>query len=115
MTKTWRFHPEVAAEVEAAARWYEKERTGLGVEFALTVNAVIATLKAMPSLGSTIADAPRRRPIRRVFFRASPTRSSSWSRATSTSCSPYLTCVASPTTGASGSTTRERRHVALPP
>ena len=68
MTKTWRFHPEVAAEVEATARWYEKERTGLGVEFALTVNAVIATLKEMPSLGSPIADAHRSRRIRRVFL-----------------------------------------------
>ena len=44
MSKTWRFHSEVAEEVEATARWYEKERAGLGVEFALAVNAVIATL-----------------------------------------------------------------------
>lgn len=68
MTKTWRFHPEVAEEVEATARWYEKERLGLGVDFALTVNAVIATLKEMPSLGSPIRDTTANRQIRRVFL-----------------------------------------------
>lgn len=68
MTKTWRFHSEVATEIESAARWYEEQRPGLGVEFALAVSAVIDKLEAMPSLGSPMRDLTTNGMVRRVFL-----------------------------------------------
>jgi plasmid stabilization system protein ParE len=68
MNKTWRFHPDVASELEDAARWYEKQRAGLGIDFALTVLSVIDTLQAMPTLGSPLVDMPTKETVRRIFL-----------------------------------------------
>ena len=38
-----------SAEVEDAARWYEKERPGLGVEFLSEVDRAFATIARMPA------------------------------------------------------------------
>ena len=45
--------PKAAAEIEAAYRWYERERPGLGEEFLVALNHVVAI----------IADYPERFPI----------------------------------------------------
>jgi toxin ParE1/3/4 len=66
--KIWRFHPEVAAEIESTARWYERERLGLGVRFALTVDAVIESLQAMPTHGIAVREMPEALQVRRVLL-----------------------------------------------
>lgn len=68
MSKPWRFHPAVASEVEDASRWYEEQRDGLGIDFALTVLSVIDTLEAMPTLGSPMRDLPTNETVRRIFL-----------------------------------------------
>ena len=66
--KTWRFHREVAEEIESTARWYERERRGLGVGFALMIDAVIEKLQEMPRLGSPMPDVPRELRVRRALL-----------------------------------------------
>ena len=39
MTRTFRIEPEAAAELEAAAVWYDHQRPGLGIEFLEAVDA----------------------------------------------------------------------------
>ena len=41
-------HPKAENEVRSAARWYEKQRAGLGLEFLATVDAGMARIESDP-------------------------------------------------------------------
>ena len=41
-------HPQAENEVRSAARWYEKQRAGLGLEFLATVDAGMARIESDP-------------------------------------------------------------------
>lgn len=48
MTRRIHVAPEAAAELEAAARWYETKRTGLGVEFVAALDAAFDRILDLP-------------------------------------------------------------------
>lgn len=56
------FHPEAQHEFAAAARFYEDQRYGLGLDFALTVQHTYERLLQSPAAG-----APFGRRLRRVL------------------------------------------------
>lgn len=49
--KSVRFHPEAAAELTAAARYYESEAAGLGADFLGLVESGSSRLLNFPDLG----------------------------------------------------------------
>ena len=61
----WRFHQDVAEEVEGIVRWYERERPGLGDAFAGVLDDVLAHFEAGPVIASPMPEEPR---ARRVFL-----------------------------------------------
>ena len=65
--------PAAAAEVEAAYRWYEKEREGLGSEFLETVDKALKVIAETPERFPVIRKDMRRAVLRRfpysLFYR----------------------------------------------
>ncbi len=49
-----RFLPEARAEFDAAADWYEQQRTGLGVDFVARVRATLNRIAANPQLHAKV-------------------------------------------------------------
>jgi hypothetical protein len=41
MTRTFRIEPEAAAELEAAALWYDRQRPGLGADFLEAIDTAL--------------------------------------------------------------------------
>ena len=69
-----RYSEEAASELEAAAYWYEENRNGLGAEFIMSVEAVLASIQRTPQLyAKTHREDVRRALIKRfpygLFFR----------------------------------------------
>ena len=52
------FHPEARAELRAATEFYERERLGLGREFAREVHAVLDRLASGLGVGRTPSPGP---------------------------------------------------------
>lgn len=67
--KRWRFHRAALAEVEGTARWYERERAGLGDEFVVALDDVLARLERGEIATSPVPEDPR---ARRVFLQRFP-------------------------------------------
>jgi len=61
------FHPEAAAEFEAAVEWYEERSAGLGLDFATEIRQAILRAESMP-LAWTLIDGD----IRRVLVHRFP-------------------------------------------
>jgi plasmid stabilization system protein ParE len=59
--------PAAAAEIEAAYRWYENERAGLGSEFLEAVDKLVRTIAENPERFPVI-----RRDVRRAVLRRFP-------------------------------------------
>jgi plasmid stabilization system protein ParE len=57
------FHPEAENEFEAAARFYEDQRHGLGLDFTLTIHRTYERVREFPASG-----APFGRRLRRVLL-----------------------------------------------
>jgi len=68
MTPVFRTEPEAAAELEAAALWYEARRTGLGVEFIEAFDSVLARVGRWPEIGHRVPGLPSDVPARRHPF-----------------------------------------------
>ncbi len=66
MTPPARFDPEAAAELEDAARWYEKRRTGLGLAFLDAVDQAVESLVRWPDAAAPVAGLPAELPVRRA-------------------------------------------------
>jgi hypothetical protein len=49
-------HSQAAAEIEAAARHYEQEREGLGVEFQASVEDMLKQVQGNPAMFSPFGD-----------------------------------------------------------
>jgi toxin ParE1/3/4 len=49
------FHGQAADELNEAAAWYERQRSGLGGEFRSAVEAAVARIRENPQLGSKFA------------------------------------------------------------
>lgn len=67
--KPWRFHRAVLEEIESTARWYERERAGLGDEFVVALDDVLARLERGEVATSPVPEDPR---ARRVFLTRFP-------------------------------------------
>lgn len=66
---TVRFHPDAAAELDAAAVWYETEQAGLGQAFISEVSKGIAAIEEAPTSWPT---ARNQRAIRRFLLARFP-------------------------------------------
>jgi plasmid stabilization system protein ParE len=67
------FSAEAEKELEAAARWFDEHRPGLGAEFLRAVDAALALVAEWPGSGAIVDEVPgtlkiRRAPIRRFRF-----------------------------------------------
>jgi len=49
--------PAAAADVEAAYRWYERQRAGLGDDFLATVGAALRAIEANPEVYPVVHEA----------------------------------------------------------
>ncbi len=67
MTLPVEFHPEARAEFDAAMRYYEMERTGLGTSFVSEMQAAAEYAQRTPHAGAPVSDN-----LRRVFVRRFP-------------------------------------------
>ena len=61
-----RISEEAYAEMAEAARWYERNRVGLGLEFLAAVDAAVARIEENPRIGSRTPGVDDE-DIRRVF------------------------------------------------
>jgi plasmid stabilization system protein ParE len=68
------FEPEVSTELEEAARWYEAQRSGLGLTFLAAVDVAVEHVAAWPESGSAVPGVPaslsvRQLPVSRFPYR----------------------------------------------
>lgn len=67
---------QARAEFDDAFDWYERQRAGLGVEFAGCVRTVFDRIAAMPELFAPVYRDIRKAPVRKfpytVFYRVKP-------------------------------------------
>jgi plasmid stabilization system protein ParE len=68
---TVRISDEADAEMAEAARWYERNRVGLGLEFLAAVDAAVTRIEENPRIGSRPPGVDDDE-IRRVFVRRFP-------------------------------------------
>ena len=66
--KGYEFLPEAEEELNEAARFYERRREGLGLEFLNEVERTVASILAHPRSGPAISRSIRRRIVRRFPF-----------------------------------------------
>ena len=64
--------PEAIAEITAAGQWYERQRSGLGVEFSEAVWQEIEGLGTFPNAGSPVHGVDDTRVARQVRLRRYP-------------------------------------------
>ncbi len=62
------FHPKARAEFEKSALFYDGKFPGLGLEFAIEVQAAVAFSFSHPEAGAPIADGFRRVVVRRFPY-----------------------------------------------
>ena len=72
MTLPVRISEEADAEMAEAARWYETNRAGLGIEFLDAVDTAVARIVEAPRMGSLVPGVSdqtiRRRPVHRFPY-----------------------------------------------
>ena len=66
--KGYEFLPETEEEMNEAARFYERRKEGLGLEFLNEVERTVASILAHPRSGPAISPSIRRRIVRRFPF-----------------------------------------------
>ena len=66
-----RISEEADAEMAESARWYERNRVGLGLEFLAAVDAAVVRIEETPRIGSRVPGVDDEA-IRRVFVRRFP-------------------------------------------
>jgi plasmid stabilization system protein ParE len=71
LTLSIRISEEAEAEMADAARWYERHRAGLALEFLAAVETAVARIEENPRIGSR-PPGVRDEDVRRVFVRRFP-------------------------------------------
>lgn len=79
MSRRVLFEPEASAELAEAARWYEAQRSGLGLAFLAAVDGAVEHLAAWPDSGAAVPGVPVSLSVRQLPSPASPTGSHTWS------------------------------------
>ena len=68
--------PEARLDFDDAFDWYERQRTGLGVDFVVGVQGVLDQISVTPELYPQVLLDVRRAPVRRypysIFYRIEP-------------------------------------------
>jgi plasmid stabilization system protein ParE len=72
VTSRSRIEPEASAELGEAARWYERQRQGLGREFLEAVEVAQKFIARFPRAGTPVPDVPPELPVRRVPVKRFP-------------------------------------------
>lgn len=72
MSRRLRIHADASAELETAARWYERQRTDLGLEFVAAVDRVVEYLVGWPDAGTPVGGVPEDLPVRQVLVERLP-------------------------------------------
>lgn len=72
MIKPIRIEPEADEELLQAARWYERRRPGLGMEFLATIGVALEVIERHPSSGSPVPKVRTELRARRVVLRRFP-------------------------------------------
>ncbi len=72
MTLPFRTESEAVAELEEAAKWYERQRLGLGREFLEAVDEALAFIARWPQAGTPVPDVAEDLPFRRAPIRRFP-------------------------------------------
>lgn len=72
MKKPFRIEPDAAEELNEAAQWYERSRSGLGRELLAAVDDSLDFIDQWPGAGPLIPKLPRDLPVRRVPVRSFP-------------------------------------------
>jgi len=72
VTARFRTEPEASAELDEAALWYEKRRSGLGIEFLEAIDSALEFIVRFPQAGTVVPGVPLDLPIRRVPVRRFP-------------------------------------------
>lgn len=70
--------PEAEKEYDEAVDWYDKQRSGLGLDFADAIRAVLARIGANPRMHAVVYRDVRKAVVRKfryvVIYRAEPAR-----------------------------------------
>ena len=80
---------QAKADIRAASRWYERQRSGLGRAFVQQVDLLLDRVRQNPLQYQFV-----HRGIRRAIPRSSPTVCSTASRGRTFSCLRWFTCIA---------------------
>lgn len=64
--KTVKFHPQAEEEMNIAAKWYEKQQTGLGLRYLNAIHDTINNIQINPKI-YPVVHADTRRGLVRVF------------------------------------------------
>lgn len=72
MSYAFRIEAEAAAELDEAARWYDEQRPGLGLEFLTTIDAALRYIAQWPNAGALVPRVPGDLAVRRVPVRRFP-------------------------------------------
>jgi toxin ParE1/3/4 len=70
--KPVRTEPEADEELLAAARWYDQNRPGLGVEFLAAIDATVKLIQRHPAGGRRVPRVRKTIPARRMMLRRFP-------------------------------------------
>lgn len=68
----FRTEPEASAELDDAALWYERQRTGLGSEFLEAIDNALKFIARWPEAGSPVPNVSPDLPLRRAPVRRFP-------------------------------------------
>lgn len=66
------FIAEAASELEEAAIWYERERSGRGTTFTTAVARAVGRAATLPKMGARVPATPVEREVRRFVVRRFP-------------------------------------------
>lgn len=66
MTREATLHADAAAELEAAAAWYDERRAGLGLQFLAAVDRTVQRARAWPRSGVRMPEVPDDLEVRRL-------------------------------------------------
>lgn len=66
MSRPVTFEPEASHELEAAALWYEAQRSGLGLTFLAAVDRTVDHLATWPDAGTSVPGVPAHVEVRQM-------------------------------------------------
>ena len=66
MSRPVSFEPEASHELEAAALWYETQRSGLGLTFLAAVDEAVDQLTTWPEAGTLVPGVPAHLKVRQA-------------------------------------------------